>query len=75
MLTFSDWRGVGFSGNEWLYGYYNVKSIKHDLNRMITNAGNINTDKNKFEYEPSIRNAFSYDDVATVVYNTNDINP
>jgi predicted nucleic acid-binding Zn-ribbon protein len=75
MLSFSDWRGVEFKGNEWLYGYYDVKSIVPNLDRMLTNAGNINTDKNKFEYEPSIRNAFSYDEVSEVTYNTNNINP
>ncbi len=75
MLSFSDWRGVEFKGNEWLYGYYDVKSIVPNLDKMVTNAGNINTDKNKFEYEPSIRNAFSYAKVSEVTYNPNSINP
>lgn len=38
LLTFSDWRGVGFTGNNgWLYGYYEVKSVTLDSKNITAN--------------------------------------
>ena len=38
LLTFSDWRGVEFTGNDgWLYGYYEVKSVTLDSKNIQTN--------------------------------------
>lgn len=59
LLDFSDWRAVAFAGKEWLFAYYNVKSVKVNLAGMTTNAGTINSDPNKFEVDPSVIAAFS----------------
>lgn len=76
MMNFSDWRNVGFVGNEWLYGYYNVKSIAPDLNRMKTNAGTVTTDPTKFVVDPTVTAAFKWNrPVETITYNTANINP
>lgn len=41
MLAFSDWRNISFKGNnEWLYAYYNVKSVKADFTKMTTTINN-----------------------------------
>ena len=41
MLAFSDWRNINFKGNnEWLYAYYNVKSVKADFTKMTTTINN-----------------------------------
>lgn len=48
LLTFSDWRGVGFTGNNgWLYGYYEVKSVTLDSKNIETdlNGGFKNIDE------------------------------
>lgn len=76
MMNFSDWRNVGFVGNEWLYGYYNVKSIAPDLNRMTTNAGTVTTDPTKFVVDPTVTAAFKWNrPVTTITYNAANINP
>lgn len=59
LLDFSDWRSVAFAGQEWLFAYYNVKSVKVNLNKMTTNAGTINSDPNKFVVDQSVIEAFS----------------
>ncbi len=59
LLDFSDWRAVAFAGKEWLFAYYNVKSVKVNLAGMTTNAGTINSDPNKFVVDPSVIAAFS----------------
>lgn len=75
MMTYSDWRGQNFKGNEWLFGYYNVKSVVPDLSRMTTNAGTVNTNPGKFVVDASVTEAFDYTRPNDVVYNTANITP
>lgn len=66
MLKFTDWRGQDFAGNEWLYGYYNVKSIVPDFSRMTTNAGDGGVGNN-FKVDTSIIPAFGHT-AGSVIY-------
>lgn len=65
LLDFSDWRSVAFAGQEWLFAYYNVKSVKVNLDKMTTNAGTINSNPNKFVVDQSVIAAFSIEGQAT----------
>ena len=59
MLAFSDWRNINFKGNnnEWLYAYYNVKSVKADFTKMTTTINN--PAAGKFEAaSPSLQECF-----------------
>lgn len=79
MLKFTDWRNQNFENSEWFYGYYDVKSVVPDLNKMTTNAGTVETAPDKFVIDPTVCAAFKVDQTATattpVTYNSADINP
>lgn len=73
LLDFSDWRGVSFANNEWLFAYYNVKNVEVKLDEMTTNAGTINTDPNKFVKDSSVRAAFDIEGRSTLTYSADNI--
>lgn len=61
MLSFSDWRNVSFKNNQqWLYGYYGVKSVKPNFNAMKSNIANPSADSFELVSE-SLKGCFTYD--------------
>lgn len=69
LLDFSDWRSVNFSGQEWLFAYYNVKGVKVTLIRwrpmlvlsiallislLLTRASLLPSAQNPIPREPSL---------------------
>lgn len=74
LLTFSDWRGVSFASNEWLFGYYNVKSVTVHKDRIKSNAGTIDDKNPVFTIDQTINDAFSIVNQAGITYDKADIN-
>ncbi|MDE6793944.1 MAG: hypothetical protein K2J63_01405 [Muribaculaceae bacterium] len=70
MLVFSDWRDVNFANQEWLYGYYNVKGITAQLDKMTSDIANPGS--GKFEpVSPSLRSSFKFQQNGTDVTTAN----
>ncbi|MBD5266104.1 MAG: hypothetical protein HDS44_03970 [Bacteroides sp.] len=74
LLDFSDWRGVDFAKNEWLFAYYNVQKVEINLAGIKSNAANINTDPTKFTVDSSVNQAFSLEGQSNTNFTANTVN-
>ena len=74
LLDFSDWRGVDFAKNEWLFAYYNVQKVEINLAGIRSNAANINTDPTKFTVDSSVNQAFSLEGQSSTNFTANNVN-
>lgn len=73
LLDFSDWRSVGFTNNEWLFAYYNVKGVTVHTQQIRSNAGTIDSDPTKFVVDASVNAAFSIEGNSSTGFVASDV--